>query len=210
MGEPSTHPSARRYPRVPPALLVGAVILLLVGVMVRLLVTGGQEAPAESSGDITYIEGSGSKASREGADLAASIADITNAEVRVQGNGSLFEAEVAAALPDRLRTAALEFRWDISGEDGSAWTLAVTIDKDAQASLFSDAGYGVGTIDDTFLGHLIIQDTTLTVTLEDEIEDFPASFDWNLATTLRAFRDETDSPRVEDRFPDEGFERFEV
>lgn len=39
--------------------------------------------------------------------------------------------------------------------------------------------------------------------------DFPEAFEWSLATTLRAFRNEPDSPRVEDRYPDEGVNTFD-
>lgn len=42
-----------------------------------------------------------------------------------------------------------------------------------------------------------------------KIPGFASTFDWTLATTLRAFKNEPDSPRVEDRFPDDGAERFE-
>ena len=98
----------------------------------------------------------------------------------------------------------MEFRWEIAGE-GPTWTLAVAIDNKEEVSLFSDTGFGAGTVDDTFPGTVTIDDTRLVVRMDPEaIEAFPESFEWSLTTTLRAFRNEPDSPRVEDRFPDDG------
>lgn len=74
--------------------------------------------------------------------------------------------------------------------------LAATVDKVAQASLFSAEGYGAGTVDDTFPGDVTIKDTKIEVRLNPaDIRDFPDEFDWRLATTLRALPNETDSPR---------------
>lgn len=146
------------------------------------------------------------------AQLTAAIADLISAEVAPGDPETLvFTAQVASSAPRSLKSSALEFRWELDGDDGSGWTLIVSIDRDAQVALFSDGGYGSGTIDSTLPGDVVIEDDAVSVRLEpSEIEDFPSAFDWNLATTLRAFRNETDSPRVEDRFPDEGAERFEL
>ncbi len=65
-------------------------------------------------------------------------------------------------------------------------------------------------MDQTLPGNLEINGTSVVVRLRTaEIAEFPTEFDWALASTLRAFGHETDSPRVEDRFPDERTERFD-
>lgn len=81
--------------------------------------------------------------------------------------------------------------------------------NEAHASLFSAAGYGSGTVDGTFPGELSINKNTVEVRLDAaEVEDLPEGLDWSLSTTLRAFRHDTDSPRVEDRYPDGGVNTF--
>lgn len=200
-------PPTRLNPRAPSSLIVGAVIALLVVGIVLLLATGGPEASAERRGDLSFIQGVTPK-NRQGGDLVASIADVTAAEIHKTDGGYEFMVETAAALPQKLKISALEFRWDIVGDDGVTWTLTATVDDDIQVALFSAEGYGSGTVDQTFPGDIAIDDTTLMVTMRDEVPGFPSTFDWSLATTLRAFRDETDSPRVEDRFPDEGTMEF--
>lgn len=81
--------------------------------------------------------------------------------------------------------------------------------KDSHASLFSGSGYGAGTVDETFPGTLVIEGDEIEVRVDSaQIDDFPKTFEWSLATTLRALRNERDSPRVEDRYPDEGSNDF--
>lgn len=41
-----------------------------------------------------------------------------------------------------------------------------------------------------------LPETLKISSLESEIADFPEGFEWSLATTIRAFRNETDSPAV--------------
>lgn len=186
-------------------------ILIFVLTVVVLLVTAGDDGPEEVPGDLTYLEGSVRGTAAQGSgQLVASIADLTAAEVRPDGNLLVFEATVAAPLPQRLKKSALEFRWDISGETGESWTLTITMDRIAKVSLFSGAGYGAGTVDHTFPGDLTVEDDRIEARLDPaQIDDFPEAFDWTLSTTLRAFRNEPDSPRVEDRFPDQDSATFE-
>lgn len=206
MGELTNSPRSQLYPRVSRVFIVLAVITLLIGAAVLLLVTGGDEAPSETARDLTYLQGSAPRSAPGEAQLAASIADLVSAEVVAEGARTLvFTAEVAAPAPETLRRSALDFRWEVRGDDRSVWTLTISIDRDAQVALFSDGGYGSGTIDDTLPGQLTVEGTRVEVRLDvARVEDFPSTFEWNLATTLRAFRGEPDSPRVEDRFPDEG------
>ncbi len=211
MGEPAGKSNAELYPRSSSHLGVVAIIVaLVVAGLIVLLVTGGADIPEEARGDLTYIEGEVPQRQRaQGPELVASIADVTQAEVRADGDELLFEAQLAAPLPQPLKTSALELRWDVRAE-GSTWTLSVTIDKDAQAAVFSDTGYGSGTVDQTLPGSLEIGKQSVLVRLRPgDIEAFPSEFEWSLATTLRAFRNAVDSPRVEDRFPDQGSNPFD-
>lgn len=203
MGEPATRPR-RLYPRTPSPLVLCAGAVVIVGAVAFLLITGGGGPPPEARGDLTYLEGSGP--GRPQAQIASSIADLISADVAAEDPGTtVFTAEVVAPVPQTLRTSALEFRWQLRGDDESVWTLTISMEGDAQVALFSDGGYGSGTLDGMFPGQLVIEDTRLEVRLDiGQVEDFPSAFEWSLATTLRAFRDEPDSPRVEDRFPDEG------
>lgn len=169
----------------------------------------GGQAPDEAAGDLTYIEGTTPRSARESRPLAASIADITAAEVRAEENELVLQASFAAPVPQSLKTSALELRWDIAGEDGASFTLTVAVGRESHASLFSALGYGAGTVDETFPGMLLIEGEEVEVRVDPaQIEGFPEGFEWSLATTLRAFRNEPDSPRVEDRYPDEGIQHF--
>jgi hypothetical protein len=198
------------HPRVSPftKLVIGFVVV--VAAILLVLNLGGTDVPTEERGDITYIEGDTPRRQRtQEAQLVASIADLTSAQVTNEGDEIFFTAEVAASIPQPLRTSALEFRWDLTGDDGSSWTVSVMVEREAQAAVYTESGYGAGTIDDTLPGNVEVNDKGVTVRLRTaEIEDFPEAFEWTLASTLRAFKNEVDSPRVEDRFPDEGSIRY--
>lgn len=181
----------------------------MAALAVLLLTSAGDDTPDETRGDLTYIEGSRTEPRKDQEPLVASIADLNSADVVAEEDALVFGATVAAPVPQPLKTSALEFRWDISGEDGASWTLSVAVAKESHASLFSQGGYGSGTVDGTFPGELNINDRTIDVRLEAAgVEDFPEAFEWSVSTTLRAFRNETDSPRVEDRYPDKGVRAF--
>lgn len=168
------------------------------------------DEPAEPADDLNYIEGSAPRDSQQSGGVVASIADITSAEVRAEeGAVMVFATTMEAPLPQPLKKSALEVRWDIAGEEGPPFTLTVAVGKERHASIFSEAGYGAGTIDGTFPGELLIDGHDIEVRVDAaQIDVFPEGFEWRLATTLRAFRDEPDSPRVEDRYPDEGSNEF--
>lgn len=176
--------------------------------MVVILATGGDDAPPEMAGDLTYLEG---KALQEAkGNLVASIADVTRAEVRRDLEAVVFSARTAATVPQPLKISALQFRWDIEPDAGPTWTITATVEKTTEATVYSSAGFGVGTIDQTLPGTVTVDEDTIEVRVDvKEIPHFPNEFDWSLTTTLRAFREAPDSPRVEDRYPDDGTERFE-
>ena len=189
-------------------IVIGAVALIMAA-LVFFFAPRGAEAPDEAAGDLTYIEGTTPRRAAESGGLDASVADITAAEVRAEEGERVFEASVSAPPSQPLKTSALELRWDIAGEEGSSFTLTVAVAKESHASLFSGTGYGAGTVDDTFPGTLLIEGDKIAVRVDPgQIEGFPEGFEWSLATTLRAFRKEPDSPRVEDRYPDQGSKEF--
>lgn len=209
MGELNDPPNSQVYPRVPPLVWVLVGIAFLVGAMVLVLTSGGPDAPSEQRGDLTYIEGR-ARPNRQQGDLVASIADVIEADVRREGDSLVFSARTAAALPQPLKISALQFRWDVSSEDGGTWTVTATVEKTTEATVFSSTGFGVGTVDDTLPGMVTVTKETIEVHVDvSQIPEFPKAFEWSLTTTLRAFRDEPDSPRVEDRYPDEGTERVD-
>ena len=201
--------SERLYPRARSTLIVAVVIGVLVGVVIVILATGGSNAPAERRGDLIYTEGVTPK-NREGGDLVGSIADVIGSEIRRTDTGLALSARVATKIPQPLQVSELEFRWDLVAKDGATWTVAITIGKTTEARVLSSAGFGAGTIDDTLIGGAQVLDDSVEVRFDfREVPDFPDTFGWSLSTTLRAFRTETDSPRVKDRFPDEGSRDFE-
>jgi hypothetical protein len=190
-------------------VVIGFVVV--VAAILLVLNLGGTDVPTEARGDITYIEGDTPRRQQtQEAQLVASIADLTSAQVINEGDEIVFTAEVAAPIPQPLRTSALELRWDLTGDDDSSWTVSAMVEREALAAVYTASGYGAGTIDDTLPGSVEVNDKGVTVRLRtDEIEDFPEAFEWSLASTLRAFKNEVDSPRVEDRYPDEGSADFE-
>lgn len=209
MGEAKEHPR-RLYPRVSALVFVVGGSILLVGLVLLVLNLGGPNAPAEGRGDLTYIQGEADPNRPQQGQLVASVADVTDAQVKREDDQLVFMAEVATGLPQPLKISALEFRWDLAGDDGSTWTVAATIDKTNQATVFSTEGFGAGTVDDTLPGGVSVEGDVIEVRINtEEIPDFPTTFDWSLSTNLRAFRHETDSPRVQDTFPDESSLNFE-
>ena len=208
MGEANEPPNSHVSPRVPPLIWVLVGIALLVGAMVLVLTWGGLDAPSEQRGDLNYLEGQAHTKMQQG-DLMASIADVIEADVRREGDLLTFRARTTAPLPQPLKISALQFRWDISSQDHGSWTVTAMVEKTTEATVFSSTGFGVGTVDETLPGSVVVNDDTIEVIVDaTEIPDFPRAFEWSLSTTLRAFRQEPDSPRVEDRYPDQGTEWF--
>ncbi len=55
---------------------------------------------------------------------------------RTDDEGALvFGTEVAAPIPSRFRDAALEMRCELTGDDGSSWTISATLARDLQAAI---------------------------------------------------------------------------
>lgn len=189
---------------------ITVAVVALAGIVI-LLVTGGERAAVgDHAGDIEYVEGS-SRPRPEGGDtrLAASIADLTEAEIVREGSDLVFTASVAAPIPARLERASLEFRWDIVAE-GRDWIVSVKLDKGVQASVLDPvSGFGAGTIDGTLDASVMPTERKIEFRLDPAmIEGFPTNFEWTLSTVLTAFRRDPGSPRAEDRYPDKGTVAF--
>lgn len=181
----------------------------LVAVVGAVLLTADSEGSLDERGDVRVIEGARGRDRPRSGELAASSADIVSAEVTAAGGELVFEASFAAKLPERLHPGALELRWELTGDDGSRWTLSAVLSRKLQAALVSDSGYGAGTIDGSLAGDARVTGNAIAIGLRaGEVPDLPGSFQWRLSSLLRAFADEPDSPRVEDKMPDEGFRSF--
>jgi hypothetical protein len=132
----------------------------------------------------------------------------------VQSDGSdyVFSAEVAKPIPKKLKRAALEFRWNISTQDGEEWIVSAALQTALNAAVFSSTtNFGAGTIDGTLPGHVRRSGKTVIVRLAaDQIEGFPTRFEWTLSTAIVAFRNDPRSARAEDHYPDEGMIGFEA
>lgn len=201
-------PGEPLYRRVPSTLIVASVIAVLVGAIVLVLALGGTDGTPEQRGDLTYIEGVVPK-DRLNENLVASIADITGAQITGSDKELVLTAILATDVPQPLKISELVLRWDLVADDGSTWTVATTVGKRTEVTVFSSGGFGAGTIDDTLVGGVSVLGDTIEVSFDySAMPDFPATFDWSLGSTLRAFRSATDSPRVEDRFPNSGTESF--
>lgn len=194
----------RRGPVLALAGLVVAGALVVV-----LLVTAGPEAPFEPRGDLHYVRGSVKREHPAAGELAASVADIVDADIRMENDDLIFHAELAAPVPRRLAPSSLELRWQVTTGDNSEWTISATLVRELEAAIFSSSSYGSGTVDGSMPGKVLSQGSTITIALDPfKLDDFPDTFEWRLFTLLRVFANEPDSDRVEDVAPDKGRKRF--
>lgn len=190
-------------------LLVLGVVLLACAIAIVILLTGGSEKVTEPRGDIDYIQGSSRRIAPNSGELAASVADIVGADVRMVGENLLLEAEVAAQVPARLDRALLELRWQLMPVDGSDWTVSATLVRGFEGAISSSTGYGSGTVDGSMPGTVKSKGNSIMIALHSStIEGFPDAFEWRLFTLLRVVANDPDSDRVEDVMPDQGRERF--
>ncbi len=87
--------------------------------------------------------------------LAASVADIVDADVKNEDGELILVAEGAEPLPQRLSPGTLELRWRLVADDGSTWTISAFLDDDLVGAISSSSGYDSGTIDETIPGACI-------------------------------------------------------
>lgn len=184
-------------------LLVALIVVLGVGSIVFLLTTGGV-APTS---DVSDPSGDAVQGPGPAPPTQPPLADVVRAEVRRDGNEVIFESQLSAPVPNKIKGGELEVRWDLFEEGQATWMVAGSIDIGPSASIIShETNYGVGTFDDTLPGGIQVDGDTVRIRLRPaEIEDFPTEFDWALSTSLDGDRGEAQSARVEDRTPDSGF-----
>lgn len=121
------------------------------------------------------IEGAVGRDRPPSGELAASIADIVSADIVFTNGELMFEAALGADLPVRLLPAALELRWELSGDDGSRWTVSAVLSRDLQVALVSHSGYGTGTVDDSLPGDVGVSENTIAIGLRvEEVPSLPS------------------------------------
>jgi hypothetical protein len=160
---------------------------------------------SDAAGDVRVIEGRQPKGAAD-IPIAASVADIVGAEVSSRGADLVFRVTTAGPIPETFERSSLEFRFDITDQEGNGWILSSTVNVSPSAALVSaTTDYTSTTIDDSFPGELDVSGRTLTITLDPtRVDGFPGSFEWALTTKLVVFRDLPRSAGAEDRYPDEG------
>ena len=163
----------------------------------------GTSGGGDAAGDVTV--GKGPEPPED-----PSIADISSAEVRREGDRLIFEATMASEVPSSVDDGSLEFRWDISEEGRDTWIVTASINVEANAAVTSQkTAYGSSTIDDSMPGSVEIDGDVLRVSLRaDRIDSFPKTFAWKLKTTLDGSRADPGSGTATDSFPGEGTAPF--
>jgi hypothetical protein len=199
-------PEASERPRtVRTGFWVVGVTLAIAAVLIAVLVSGGAGGGTDPEGDVRVVEGERPRRATA-LPVAASIADIVDADVRSEGSDLILDLTAAVTIPGALERSSLEFRFDLSEGGRDTWIVSASINVAATAAVVSQTtGYTSSTIDDSLPGSLELTGERLRITLDPTaIDGFPDSFDWRLSSALIAFRGIAGSVRVEDRFPDEG------
>jgi hypothetical protein len=185
-------------------IVVFSFVGLALAVIIILLVTGGPPGdggfnPRDPSSDVV-VEGERNPPP----DL--SLADIARADVRPDGDGIIFEATMATAIPDQLKEGGLEWRWEVIEGGTPTWIVSANLDLGPNATVLSQrTDYGASTIDGLLPGTVVVEGSTITIRIErPAIASFPSSFNWTLTTSLDADRTEARSALAKDSAPDGG------
>ena len=174
-------------------LVVAAIVWLLSG-------SGGSGgSTSDPRGDVVVTKGP-----KRPADIK--LADLTRGSVVLEGGAAEFEATVDQNVPDALDGEAIAFRWEITENGQVTWIVSASVDVERTASvLATQVDYRSSTIDQSLPGDLVVEDGTVTVTLEtDGLEGFPSAFDWTLQTELDGDRTRSPSAVAKDSVPNEG------
>ena len=134
------------------------------------------------------------------------LADLTEGSVALEDGSAVFEATVNSQVPDALDGEAIAFRWEVIENGQVTWIVSASVDVERTASVVAtQVDYRSSTIDDSLPGDLVVEDGTVTVTLETEgLDGFPSSFDWTLRTELDGDRTRSPSAIAKDSVPNEG------
>lgn len=184
------------------ALVVGAVIII-VGLIVLLLSTGGvsdtasREDPAD---DVVLGEGSDRP-------QHLGLVDVREVTVRSEGGLVRFEARMERPLALRFPQESAVWRWEINEAGELTWIISVNLDVGANVSIIAtQRDYSASTINKTFPGKVSVRGDVILVRLETtELEGWPVSFETVLKTTLDGSRTKATSALAEDRVPDGGY-----
>ncbi|MGH2807853.1 MAG: hypothetical protein ACRDKT_11330 [Actinomycetota bacterium] len=199
--------SPELYPRQarsrPLLLLIG--VGLAIAAVILVLTMGGRATRSDAAGDARLIEGRQPKAAAD-IPIAAAVADIVGAEVSSRGANLVFRVRTAGPIPETFERSSLEFRFDITGQEGNGWILSSTVNVSPTAALVSaTSDYTSTTIDGSFPGEVDVSGRTVTITLDPtRVDGLAESFEWSLSSKLIAYRDWPRSAGAEDRYPDEG------
>lgn len=183
------------------SLLVLGVIVLVAVAAVWLLSGAGNSggSTTDPTGDVVVTKGP-----KRPADIK--LADLTKGSIVLEDGSAVFEATVDAAVPGSLDVEAIAFRWEVTENGQVTWIVSASVDVERTASVVAtQVDYRSSTIDESLPGDLVVEDGTVTVTLEtDGLEDFPSAFDWTLQTELDGDRTRSPSAVAKDLVPNEG------
>jgi hypothetical protein len=184
-------------------IVVFSVILAVVVAIIILLVTGGGGAinsDSDPEGDVTVSEGPDAPPDTTLADISRVVVSADNGEVT-------FEAEMASAIPRRVKNGSLAWRWEVYEGGEMTWLVTANVDLGPNASLVAtQRNYQTSTIDDTLPGSIEVEGTTLRIQVRtNKLKGFPETFDWLLKTSLDASRTKANSALAEDLAPDSGY-----
>jgi hypothetical protein len=185
---------------------VGLSIVAVIVVIVVILAGGGSPTSDQSDAadDVTITDGTGEPGE-------ATLADITEASVRKDGDQIVFEVTVASDIPRRVRDGNLDFRWDVSEAGEDTWIVAANLNTGPTASVTSlRTDFGASTIDGTLPGSIELSGATLTITLDaTKVDGFPTTFEWRLMSTLDGDPADPTSATATDSAPDSGVGRLD-
>ncbi len=186
--------------------VVLAVVLVAIASIVVLLFTGEAEpVPSfqDPSADVVVGEGANPPAD-------TALADVRSAEVREEDGQIVFEAQLGAPIPNKLRDGAIGLRWEVYQGGDSTFLITANLDLGPNAYIVAEQGdFGGSTIDETFPGSLEVAGDRMAIRLDaGDVPDFPSEFAWLLKTSLDGDQGDAQSARAEDQAPDQGFGEY--
>ena len=178
------------------AAVIAAIALLVTG--------GGQGGSDDPTGDVAIGEGGQPPAD-------TSIADVQRATVRREGAEIVFEVRMASDVPTELPKQSMTWRWELYEGGQLTWLVSANVDLGPNVSvLATQTEYQASTVDESLPGRIDVEGSTVTVRIEpDQIDGFPAGFDWLVKTSLDGSRAAAKSAVAEDLAPDGGYQRFD-
>ncbi len=187
--------------------IVGSIVAAVLIAVIVLLVTGGPPPGALTKDPKNDVEVGGG----EDPPGDTTLADVRVAKVDLVASQIVFEAEMAAPIPKRLKDQSMEWRWEILEGGTQTWvvTASISVDEPVASVLQQATGYGASTVDQTLAGGVDFTDRTLFVRLNaQQIPGFPTAFTWRLTTSLDADRADPASAVATDTAPASGLGEY--